>query len=381
MGWLIPMLPRSRDERHRTSTPLELFFDLVFVVAIAQASQGLHHAVAEGHIGEAVLSYSMVFFAIWWAWMNFTWFASAYDTDDVAYRFVVFVQLTGALILAAGVADAFAERDFRIVTIGYVVMRLAMVTQWLRAARSDLTHRTTAQRFALGVAACQLGWVALVFSPTGATVPAFAALMIAELLVPVWAERAERTSWHPGHVTERYGLFTIIVLGESVLAASTAIASVIRIGALIGDLASTIVGGLLILFCMWWHYFGRPARELTTLRAAFIWGYGHFVIFASAAAVGAGLGVAADHAARRTEIGTLGAGASVAIPVAIYLLAVWALHERPRAEGAARALVPSVALLVLLTPLTGQAALATGLLLTIFLAARFSVREARSSNP
>ena len=80
------MTARSPHETHRVATPLELFFDLVFVVAIAQAAGGLHHAIADGHALEGLIGYLMVFFAIWWAWMNFTWFASAYDCDDVPYR-------------------------------------------------------------------------------------------------------------------------------------------------------------------------------------------------------------------------------------------------------------------------------------------------------
>ena len=80
------MQPRDSDEEHRAATPLELFFDLCFVVAVAQAAGSLHHALAEDHLAQALVGYPMVFFAIWWAWMNFTWFSSAYDTDDVAYR-------------------------------------------------------------------------------------------------------------------------------------------------------------------------------------------------------------------------------------------------------------------------------------------------------
>ena len=91
------MIARSPHEAHRTATPLELFFDLVFVVAIAQAASGLHHAVAELHALDGLIGYLMVFFAIWWAWMAFTWFASAYDCDDVPYRLLVFVQIAGAL--------------------------------------------------------------------------------------------------------------------------------------------------------------------------------------------------------------------------------------------------------------------------------------------
>jgi low temperature requirement protein LtrA len=70
--WIVPMKPRSPDESHRGATPLELFFDLVFVVAVAQAASALHHGIADGHAIESLLSYAVVFFAIWLAWLNFT---------------------------------------------------------------------------------------------------------------------------------------------------------------------------------------------------------------------------------------------------------------------------------------------------------------------
>ncbi len=364
------MRPRSPDEEHRAATPLELFFDLVFVVAIAQAGGRLHHAIAADHVAEGLLSYGMVFFAIWWAWMNFTWFASAYDTDDVAYRLAVFLQITGSLILAAGVPRAFDAQDFSIATLGYVVMRLALVGQWLRAARSDPQRRSCAHRYALGVSLCQAGWVALLFVPAESALPGFLTLAASELLVPVWAERACATTWHPAHIAERYSLFTIIVLGESVLAASIAIQSAIQAGDRWAELATIIVGGLLILFSMWWLYFDRPTHDLlTSLPRAFAWGYGHFAIFASAAAVGAGLAVAVDHATGNAAVGQVGAGAAVAVPVATYLLGLWILHVRMR-EGAisGAGLTPIVVLLILLTPWTGAAVLLTGLLLAGLLA-------------
>src|SRR5262245_13994209 len=98
-----PMVARRRDEPHRTSTPLELFFDLCFVVAIAQASGRLHHALASQHFKHPIVQFLLVFFAVWWAWMNYTWFASAYDNDDVVFRLLTFVEISGALIIAAGV--------------------------------------------------------------------------------------------------------------------------------------------------------------------------------------------------------------------------------------------------------------------------------------
>jgi low temperature requirement protein LtrA len=121
---------RDVHEEHRASTPLELLFDLCFVVAVSRAASLLHHVESVGHAGTAVVSYLFVFFAIWWAWVNFTWFASAYDNDDVVYRLLVFVQITGVLILAAGVPEAFEHRTIDTVVVGYLVMRAALVTLW-----------------------------------------------------------------------------------------------------------------------------------------------------------------------------------------------------------------------------------------------------------
>ena len=92
----VRMAGRDPGEAHRASTPLELFFDLTFVVAVSQAASGLHHGLVEGHAGDSLVGFPLVFFGIWWAWMNFTWFASAYDTDDDVYR------ITGKKSAAAG---------------------------------------------------------------------------------------------------------------------------------------------------------------------------------------------------------------------------------------------------------------------------------------
>ena len=93
--WFRPMTARDPQEEHRTSSPLELLFDLTFVVAIASAAAELHHAISEDHVLPGVLGYLAVFFAIWWAWMNFTWFASAYDCDDALYRVLTVLMMAG----------------------------------------------------------------------------------------------------------------------------------------------------------------------------------------------------------------------------------------------------------------------------------------------
>lgn len=368
--FLPPMPARAPHEPHRTATPLELLFDLVFVVAIAQAAAGLHHAVVEAHALQGLVGYLMVFFAIWWAWMNFTWFASAYDCDDAPYRILVFVQMAGALILAAGVSAMFAAHAPNGATIvGYVVMRAAMVTQWLRVANSGPDRRRTALRYAGGVTLVQVAWAAS-FLAGMLTLPAFVVLAAAELSVPAWAERAARTPWHPHHIAERYGLLTLIVLGESVLAATVAIQAAVSAGTGVGPYVPVIAGGLLTMFSMWWMYFDRPAHDLlTNIRRAFTWGYGHFVIFAATAAVGAGLAVTVDQIAGKTTITAAASGAAVAIPVAIYLLCLSWLHDRPEFRQT-RAFGPVAALLVLLSPLTGHAAPVTGVVLASMIGAK-----------
>jgi low temperature requirement protein LtrA len=364
------MVGRPTDEEHRSATVLELFFDLCFVVAVAQAASALHHEVADDHVGDGVVGYATVFFAIWWAWMNFTWFASAYDTDDVAYRLTTLVQIAGALILAAGVPDAMDGSDFAVITVGYVVMRLAMVTQWLRAAAADPPHRRSSLRFAAGITLVQLGWVLRLLLPEGLGMASFLLLVAAELAVPILAERAAPTTWHPRHIAERYGLFTLIVLGECVLASTLAIQSALAEDAALADLATTAAGGLLTVFGMWWLYFAKEASELlTSLRAGIVWGYGHYLIFASAAAVGAGLGVNVDHLTHHAAIGPRGAAAAFTIPVALFVVAVWALQVRPHHLGRWHgALVPAAAVLVLASTLSPEPLLVTGLVVAAMIA-------------
>ncbi|PRX48478.1 low temperature requirement protein LtrA [Prauserella shujinwangii] len=348
------MRARGDRETHRAATPLELFFDLCFVVAVAQAAAALHHALAENHIGTGVFGFLTVFFAIWWAWLQFTWFASAYDTDDVPYRVATFVQIGGALVLASGVGRAF-DGDFTIIVIGCVLMRLALVGQWLRAARSDPPRRPAALRYALGIAVLQGCWVARLALPENLLVPSLLVLVLGELAVPVWAERVRGTGWHRRHIAERYGLFTIIVLGEVVLATTNAVREALESGHAVGSLVSLAVAALVIVFSMWWLYFDQPAHErLTSLRIAMTWGYGHLLIFASAAAVGAGIEVAIDYDTHATHLGGVAAGMATTVPVAVFLLAVWLMHIGPRNECRPIAVgFPAAAALVLAASFTG----------------------------
>lgn len=351
--WRVPMIARRSDEEHRASTPLELFFDLCFVVAVSQAGSRLHHALGEGHVGLALSGFALVFFAIWWAWMNFSWFASAYDNDDGLYRLTTLVQITGVLILAAGVPRAFDQHDFRICVVGYVVMRLAMVAQWLRASRSDHRRRNGCLRYALGISVVQIGWILWLSVPAPWFFTVAAVLGVGELLVPIWAERAAPTTWHREHIAERYGLFTLIVLGESVLAATTAVQSAMDTGVRLPALLEVAGSGLVIVFSMWWLYFGKPvAHLLTTLPRSIMWGYGHALIFASAAAVGSGLQLATDEVVHSVALTSRGVALATAIPVALYVVMVWLLQVTPERAGRLGFVFPVAAILILLAATT-----------------------------
>ena len=368
------MTGRDPAEAHRAATPLELFVDLTFVVAVAQCAANLHHSIADAHVADAVQVYPMVFFAIWWAWMNFTWFASAYDTDDVTYRVAAFVQMAGVLVLAAGVTEAFAG-DFTIVTIGYVVMRMGLVSQWLRAAHEHPERRTTAHRYAAGLVVLQVGWVGLLLVPSAFLRLGFWTLVVLELLVPYLAERRGTTPWHPRHLAERYGLFTIIVLGESILSVTNGIRDALDGGAGLGDLAVVAVGGLLIVVGMWWLYFDQPV-DLETERSRvadrpwrpFVWGYGHYFVFGSAAATGAGLAVAVDQAAGASDESDLVVGLATTIPLALFTLVVWALHDAETSRGHRRIRAWLVASLIVGASWTPEPLLVSGVVLAVAVA-------------
>ncbi len=223
---LRPMTGRDPGAEERADTPLELLFDLVFVVAFGQAGNAFAHLVAEGHWGIGLYGFAFGMFAIVWAWINFTWFASAYDTDDWAYRLATMTIMVGALVLTLGIPNMFASLeegrvlDNDVMVAGYVIMRLAMVSLWVRAARQDPSRAHVARVYLVSVVAAQVGWcltAVVALSPTTFLVVVLP-LVLLEVVGPWVAEtRRGGTPWHPGHVAERYGLLVIIALGEGII--------------------------------------------------------------------------------------------------------------------------------------------------------------------
>jgi low temperature requirement protein LtrA len=364
----VRMTARRIDEPHRASSQLELLFDLTFVVAVAAVTEEFAHQIAAGHAGSSVLPFLQVFFAIWWAWMNFTWFASSYDTDDVTYRILTMVQMAGVLLLAAGVPLAADHGDYLLVTSGYLVMRLGLIPLWLRAGIEDPASRRTAFRYAIGIGALQLGWFARLYvvdagASEGILLAAFVLLAALELAVPRWAERNWTTSWHPHHIAERYGLFTIILLGEAVLAASNAVRRAAEETDVSAELITVASSGLVILFALWWLYFLHPAgpRLQDRRERSYHWGYAHYGLFASLAALGAGLEVAVEQTSHGLHLSPTSASYAVAVPAACYIGVLWVVHrsiaEPSRAHlGTALSGIAALLLLPLATPGIGPVA-------------------------
>lgn len=338
---LRPMTGRDPHERDRTTTPVELLYDLTYVIAFGAAAEQLADQVAAGHVGAAVGAYLFAVFAVTWAWLSFTWFSSAYGNDDALFRVATIVQMVGVVLLIFGLPVGFeaaaegGSPNNSLLVVGYVVMRVPLVVLWLRAARQDPPHRRVAQAYAVIIAVAQVGWLltAVLPLPIGATVVALAVLALAEMVAPVVVERRwGLLPWNPGHLAERFSLLTLITLGE-VIAATVA-----AVGALTAEQGWTpaavviVASGLVLAAALWWAYFLVPSRVILERwpERVFAWRYAHLPMFGALAAVGAGLRVASD-AVEQGEVGLVQVALALAVPVfavvvMIYLL--WSILMR-----------------------------------------------------
>ncbi|MFE6968036.1 low temperature requirement protein A [Isoptericola sp. NPDC057653] len=350
---LVRMGARDPHEPGRTASTLELFFDLVFVVAVSVASVQLHHALTDGDVAGGLASYGIVFFGIWWAWMNFTWFATSFDTDDWLYRVLTIVQMSGVLVLAAGIEPVFVDGDLTVVVLAYVVMRAAMIAQWLRASRTAGPTRGATRAYALGIAVVQVCWLGMLLLPEAAQTPVVLLLIVAEVAVPVVAETRGRTPWHPHHITERYGLFTLILLGESLLASSNAIIEALHDEQDLASLVSIAVLTVVVTAALWWIYFWPPHHRAlgeARLSRSLRYGYVHYFVFAAAGAFSAGIEVEIDALTGHTALSDVAASFTVTIPIAVFVLGIWWIAIRDNADRVVNAVVPVGAVLVLLDP-------------------------------
>ena len=336
---LVGMTGRDPRERHRAATPLELLFDLAFVVAFGFAAAGLAHGVAAGHVLPALGGFAFAMFAVCWAWINFSWFASAFDTDDWVFRVTTLVQMVGVAVLALGIPPIFASLeehehiDNRVLVFGYVIMRLAMSVQWLRAAQASERYRKVCLAYAAAIWVAQVGWVAVAIIDLPLWPAAIASLLLVgvELAGPVIAENSADgpTPWHAHHIAERYGLLTIVTLGEGIVGTIAALQAVVDVDGWSVDAAVLGLTGMAIPFAMWWIYFAIPTGEALHLRRhkCFVWGYGHIVIFMATAAVGAGLHVAALYIEHEAHVGPGVVVSTVAVPLGVFCIGILAIYD------------------------------------------------------
>ena len=323
------MTGRDPHESHRSATPLELLFDLVFVVAFSQISAQAAHFLELDHVSTALIGFAFATFAVTWAWINYSWLASAYDTDDIYFRLCTMVVMIGVLIVALGVPPLFQSidegrfLDNTIIVAGYVVMRVATIALWVRAAIHDEARRKTCVAYIVNISIAQLGWIALVFlsMPVGITLVFTTLLMLFELAGPLFAEkRFGPTPWHPHHIAERYGLLLIITLGEVILGTILAISAVVEGQGWSLEAGLIAFAGTALAFGMWWNYFAIPFGHVLERHRwrGFPWGYLHLFVFGSLVAVGAGLHVAANVISHHAHVDATFAVLSIAIPVLVF---------------------------------------------------------------
>lgn len=332
---LVPMTGRDPHERGRVASPLELLFDLTFAVSFSTAAANFAHLVSIGHIATALVGFGFCCFAIVWAWINFSWFASAYDTDDWLYRLVTMVQMVGVVVMALGMPAMFHSLeeghhfDNRVMVAGYVLMRLAMLAQWARPYRNDPGRRNTIRQYIVTLGVAQVGWIVLCLLPLTIwqTMAAAAVLVAIEVSGPVIAEfKHDGTPWHAHHMVERYSLLAIITLGEGVVGTVATLADVTSEG-WTAQAVMVVIAGIGLTFAMWWVYFAATMPDVLHhhRERSFGFGYVHLLTFSAIAATGAGLHVAGYVMEGEATISTAWAVAATAIPVAIYIVSIFIL--------------------------------------------------------
>ena len=298
--WLRPAPMRDVDAGERTSTWLELFFDLCFVAAVAALANGLH---ADPSL-DGLWHFSLLFVPVWWAWMEFTWFATAWDNDDLFHRLTILAAMLLVIVLAAGIPDVLHGTDDRQFVLAYAAMQGLLIVMFLRVwPHAGDAHRFV-RNYMIGDAIGGLLMLASLAVDPPLRYWVWAVAVLELMAVPVFAVRAYRGQpFDSNHIPERYGLFTIIVLGEGVVAVTAGLGEVSFDG---GSVASALMG-FGIAAAIWWAYFetvSSSALSRERVAASFLWGYGHLFAYAGIAATAVGVelaiaaGAHADHGRR-----------------------------------------------------------------------------------
>ncbi len=290
-SWLQP--PRLRigtgsEQEHRHATWLELFYDLVFVVAVSQVAHNLYENVSlTGFLG-----FVFLFMPIWWAWIGTTFYSNRFDSDDIGHRLLTGVQMVAIAALAVNIHHGLSDTSGGF-ALAYAAGRAVLVVEYLRAAKHIPSARSLATRYAKGFAIAAIIWFLSAFVPTPQRFVLWVLGLIVDFATPLTARKLQAgLPPHLEHLPERFGLFTIIVLGEAIIAVVDGVSEQQW------DVSSAVsaVLGFIIAFSLWWLYFDnidgsalRAAGSSGRLEVFQVWLYGHLPLVIGLA--GAGVGV------------------------------------------------------------------------------------------
>lgn len=287
---------QTETEGERNATWLELFYDLVFVATVAM----LGIRLAADTSGTGWLSYAGYFLLVWWLWASHTFYADRYDTDDLVYRFLAGTQMVAIAILAASVSTGPAAST-AVFAAAYAAARILLLLLYARAYRFVPATRQLVRGYLIGFGIGASVWVLSIFVPEPARFWLWGIALAIDLATPFVMRRAQAASpLDVSHLPERFGLFTILVLGEAIVAVA------VGLGHVEWQWSTTIAGiaGLSIATALWWIHFdnvdGRVVRRKGGGKAwqPTVWIYSHLPLAIGLAMVGVGVEhaiVASDH--------------------------------------------------------------------------------------
>ena len=284
--------PLGSSERERHASWLELFFDLVFVLAVSQTA----HVLNEHSDFGGMLKFLALFIPVWWSWVGFTFYADRFETDETIYRILTFAGMLAVAALAINLENAFSESGDTPLVVCYVLVLLILITLYVRAAYYVPLARSLALQFIVGLGtAVGLLLVSLLFQPPF-RYALWAIALVLELTTPFLNIKATRvTPFDRSHIPERFGLFTIIVLGEAVIATANGAA---KVSWHFKTIAAASIG-FAMAACIWWLNFDFAedgAIKSNSLVPRFVYLYGHFFLVASIVTLGIGV----EHAVNET---------------------------------------------------------------------------------
>ncbi len=282
--WDVPrLLTNEEQDEERKASWLELFFDLLFVAVIAQLVHLLANDLTWGGVGRFIL----LFIPVWWCWIGATMYNDRMKRDEVSQRISTLALMVPVLGMAVSVHDAFGETA-NAFAASYVTFRVILIFMWWRAGHHNPEFRRAADRYVLGFSASAVLWTGSIFVGQPEMFYLWGAGLVIDLVTPfmTYKLQAKLPKYSSTHLVERYGLFVIIVLGESVVAL---VAGAAGLHGVTLSVMVTITLGLVLAFGMWWLYFGHTShrRENLSLNQVAVYVWMHLPLVIGLAAMGA----------------------------------------------------------------------------------------------